>query len=179
MTIETSPNRIVIRDGSHVVFDTNERMLLLTDYVAGSKTLPKRTASYSKKGTNPAKETTVNVNQNHVLAGIHPSAELVVGSFFVSTAGGGQGVNSLGWFSATGTYVHLWDGWALQAGGVQDELGDKRRSYNRAAYTFQAQGGQLVLNERVTLQASKIANGTTYSLLQRNFQYKLYCGTFL
>ena len=175
MSFQLSTDRIIISDtDGHIVFDTNEKLFNGTNFVSGSIERPSRQATWRHDPGETGVAHDVNINTDVTLASIHASANAVVGSFKVS-ASDGKGVHGLGWFAATGTYVHYWSGQAIQG----ESPGDHHYSRNRAAYSFFASGGNLRLNERVTLGADHITNAdTSITLSAITFEFKLYCGTF-
>ncbi len=171
-------NRILIRDeDEHIMFDTDEGLFAGTDFISGTKVMPQRQATWSS-GTNFSN---INVDDTYTLGSINPNADVVVGSFFVSTGaftilGKKFGASDQGWFAAGGTYVHL------MLGGNSPSFGDATwHCDNKAAYTFLAGGGLLQLNERVGLRAAVSFSpvNTTITLPPVTFQYKIFCGIFV
>lgn len=162
--LEATPGRLVLRgtDGN-IRFDSDEKLFQATERVTGSIALGPWTAS----ATWPA--TRVNVNQeiNHTLKSIHASCDTVVGAFSVTSSYSG-GVSNLGWFNASGTYLHYANG----SNGTE---------YGMALFTFVASGGVLALNERIYLTADfPTGSGTIrHTLLALTIQYNLYVGSFV
>ena len=99
----------------------------------------------------------------------------LLGKVFVSTSGTQYGVSGIGWFDASGTYIHYLGPNNAALGGAGNVS-----MTSIAAYTFFASGGQLIFNERVRLDAPRsISNGTyTRTLAGVTFQYSLRVGAF-
>jgi hypothetical protein len=155
-----------------IVFDSDEKLFHATEIRQGSITLPARQA-VTPGGSN---RQVVNLDAYHLLSSINPSADIVLGSFSVTTFGGSQGISGLGVFNAGGTYVHL----EMGAPGINNPAQIVNSDVTSfAAYTFIASGGGLYLNERVYLDAGTNPNGLTLTrpLLSIRFDYKLFVGT--
>lgn len=169
--LEISPGRIIMRDtDGTTVFDTDERLFTATDSKSGSITRGPYTATDNNVSSTPIMFETL-----HNLGSINAAADIVRGSFKVTTAGQGA-VANLGWFNASGTYVH-WFGANLGVfTGTYFETGQF------AFYTFEASGGVLYLRERVAAYADPSASSSitnSFTLLQLTIQYNLLCGTFV
>ena len=173
--LDVGAGRIAVcdTDGS-VVFDTDEKLFIVTDFVSGSLGISAHTAQNNNFNDVPF----INIDTNHALSSVNAAADTVRGAFSVTTSGGSQGLHAVGWFNATGTYIHY--------------LGDINGPLNNptgfaliaqlAAYTFQASGGALSMNERVRLKSKwSTSSGVTTSvtLFAVTIQYKLFCGTFV
>lgn len=172
--LNVSAGSIVIKDtDGTTVFDTNERLFCVTDTKSGTKALSSFTASNNNSSNNY-----VNQDNYYDLGAINAAADTVRGSFYVTTSGGSQGnVAGIGWFNASGTYVHYFGSSAPVLGG-----GTNGALCQLALYTFIASGGHLYLNERISLQSTKSTSPSTtfrVTLLAPTFQYNLLCGTFV
>lgn len=171
--LQISGGAIVIKDtDGTTVFDTNERLFCATNSVSGSVVLNGYTATEPSSGT----PTRINVDTLHALSSINSSADIVRGSFFVSTTDGTGVVTSRGWFNAGGTYVHQFVGTGAGASPNSNLVVSCI-----AAYTFIASGGTLYLHERVYMRAA-FPSGTgtnTVTFPAVTFSYNLLCGTFV
>lgn len=171
---EVGAGRMRFRDtDGHIVFDTEERLLTLTDRKTGSIGL----SGYTATETNGSLDVR-DIDTLHDLGAINAAADVVRGSFFVTTAGGDGTLNSIGWFNAGGTYVHYF-GHAGPLGGPITTHGQVTQI---AAYTFKASGGHLYLRERVMLKATdSISSSVTFSVTMSapTLSYNLFCGTFI
>lgn len=154
------------------VFDSDERLFTATDLITGSVTFPARVATWQTSS-----HTNVDINSDHSLGFVNADADIVLGSFQVTTFGGSQGIAGIGAFNAGGTYVHYQSGVIAPVSGTPTNTSIG----NMAAYTFFAEDGQLYLNERVMLYAgSTITSATlTVTLLSVQFDYKLFVGTLV
>lgn len=171
--LEASAGRIVLRDTTgDIVFDTNERLFTATDARSGSVSL----SGYTATNTYAGGDTLTNVENMILLSAITAGADTVRGAFSVSTAGGGT-VSNLGWFNASGTYVHYFGAAGPVLGG-----GNNAQITQFGCYTFIASGGGLYLHERVYLKATTtLSPSTSYSvtMLPLTISYNLLCGTFV
>lgn len=153
-------------DGA-VRFDSDEKLFQGTDRATGSLSLGPWTAT----STNGVRNT-VSTNSNHFLKTVNAHCDTVVGAFRLTSVGDPDyGVGGLGWFNASGTYMHYLGG----EGGVTFD-------YGFVALTFFCSGGGLYLNERVELSASQPQSGgitITHQVLGLTMQYNLYCGSFV
>lgn len=174
--LDIDGGRIVMRDtDGHVVFDTDERLFTATNSVSGSVTL----GSYTAQNRNGVDLSFINVDTMHALASINASADTVRGSFAVSVSGGQGLLTGLGYFNASGTYVHFFDAVApvLDGGGSNHS-----EIAQAAAYTFVASGGQLYIHERVQLKASNSTSASvtnSITLLAPTLTYNLFVGVFV
>lgn len=163
----------------HVTFDTEERLFCDTEghFITGSIAL----SGYTAQNKNQSDLVLVNVDSLHALASINSAADIVRGSFSVTTSGGTQGgLTNLGWFNAGGSYIHYFGAIPLFTGSfptLQSQIAQI------AAYTFIASGGTLYLHERVFLKARVDATQPTVTfsvtLLPPTFSYNLLCGVLL
>lgn len=163
MSFRAQSGRILVTrpDGS-TALDSDGRMFQGTDRLRGTITAPARVAT-----CNNGNYANVNADVDHAISAINAAADTVVGSFKVTSVSN-LGVANLGWFNASGSYMHY-----LYGGTAGSGL---------AFYTFLAKSGQLVLNERVFLQAalSTSQNVTTrLTLVSIVIQYNLFCGSFV
>lgn len=167
--LSVSSGAIVFRDTSgNIIFDSSEKLFQATSRHTGTKVVGSWTASYNAgSGT----ITDVNTDTAHSLATINADCDTVVGAFKVSIASGSQGVAGVGWFNASGSYVHYFDS-SIPARTVCQSM---------AAFTFRASGGSLFLHERVVLRAYVGLGAPTNSLTlqQITFDYNLYVGSFI
>ena len=171
MAFRASNARILVTDAadSRIVFDSDEGLFSATDFVSGQVTVPQRVATYSDDEDNR-----LNINIDHPIASVNPAADVVVGGFKVTTTTR-QGLHGLGWFNGNGTYVHY-----IDALGAVTRPTENWHMTSIATYTFRCEGGSLVLNERVILQAPFTSGGTTtLTLFAITFDYKLFCGRFV
>ena len=173
--LEIGAGRIAVRDtDGTVTFDTDEKLFIVTDFVSGSLGLSAQTAHNNNFNDTPF----INLDTNHAISAINASADTVRGAFSVTTSGGAQGLHALGWFNATGTYIHY-------LGDINGALGNPTGFAlvaQLAAYTFQASGGFLTMNERVRLKSKWSTSPgvtTTVTLFGVTIDYKLFCGTFV
>jgi len=144
-------------------FDSDEKLFQATERATGSIAL----GPWSATATWPATRANIDQEINHTLKAINASCDTVVGAFSVTSSYSG-GVSNVGWFNASGTYLHYTN--ALGGGG-----------YGMALFSFVASGGLLVLNERTYLTAIfPSSTGTnTHTLLALVLQYNLYVGSFV
>lgn len=163
---------MVATDGADVVFDTDERLFTVTDGpITGTITTPSRTATrIGSSSTNIP----VNVEVDTLIASVNASATTVRGSFAASTSGS-FGVAGLGWYNASGSYVHF-------LGPSNGALGTGGNAGLRsiAAYTFFVSAGGLYLKERVALQADfSLSLTTSLTLNPVTLNFYLLVGTFI
>lgn len=179
MSFLTSANRMYVTDGGTTVFDTDDRLFTVTDTITNSFTLPGRTAT---EIASPFSQSPVVVNTNHTLHSINSSANTVRGSFKVTatvTGGGSSRLTGVGWFNASGTYVHMLHARrpALSPGST-----DNAGLPSISAYTFIASGGSLILNEQCIMRADPTGGGissTSLSLPGATLEYHLFCGAWI
>lgn len=172
---EADGGRIRMWDTSgNLRFDTEERIFTVTNSVSGSIGL----SAYTAQNRNGTDLVFINVDTLHALASINSAADTVRGSFSV-TAGGNGVLTGLGWFNASGSYLHFFDAIPpVSAGGG----GDNSLIAQMAIYTFIASGGTLYIHERVQLKATiSTSSGVTNSvtMLAPSFSYNLLVGTFI
>jgi hypothetical protein len=170
MSFEATPGRMLVKDGSHVVLDTDEELFHGTDFKTGSRSIPERSATTVGSTVNAH-----NGTYTHTLSSVNSDADTVLGSFRITT-NTGQGVADLGWFSAGGTYIHYYDATTF----FGQPSGTKNRVNRAHMFTFTAGGGSLKLNERVLISADAVGEGitTTLRIFAMTIEYKLYVGTF-
>lgn len=171
--LQVSAGSIVIKDtDGTTVFDTDERLFCATNSVSGSAVMGGYTASETFSGA-PVRQ---DVSTLHSLGSINSSADIVRGSFYVTTTDGTGNATARGWFSAGGTYVHQFVG--TGAGGSPNS---NLVVSCIACYTFLASGGTLYLHERVCMRAAGRTSPGTNSVTfpATTFQYNLLCGTFV
>jgi hypothetical protein len=158
-------------DGS-TIFDTEERLMALTDRASGSAGAYGPYTATQTTTTN----TNVDVDTLHSLGSINAAADVVRGSFSVSTVSGDGTLYNLGWFNASGTYVHLFE----PAGPIGGPITTYSQITSISCYTFRAISGTLYLHERVLMTATVPTAGSfsiTASAL--TLSYNLFCGTFI
>src|SRR5690554_2297622 len=116
MAFRASSGRILITDStdSVIVFDSDERMFNATDRVIGQVSIPQRQASHINGNF-----TDVDVDTEHPIGSVNPAADTVVGAFKVTTSTQ-QGLAGLGWFNASGTYLHYIDSRSPVTVGTSD-----------------------------------------------------------
>ncbi len=178
MGFQATAGRILItdpNDSNHVVFDTDERQLVFTDFVSGSIVVPQRVSS-SVNST----RTTIDVNTDTVLSSINPASTVVFGALKSSYNGGFA--DPVGWFQLTGSYMDsrvVINATGATSGGIATPpwtaVGGHR------SLTFRASGGNLIFNERTFLRCTLSLGGTTISatIESTTVDYKLFCGTFV
>ncbi len=172
MGIEIEAGRIVCKNAlGQTVLDTDEGQFVITDYVSGSVTLP----SYSAQNRNFVDLSLASVDTYTDLADINADADLVRGSFLVTTSGGQGVLHNIGWFGASGTYTHF-----VGAGRGPFTPGNIG-IMNLALYTFAAESGKLRIREQVKLAADYSTGSftNTITLLAPTFQYKVFCGALI
>lgn len=166
--------RMVFGDtDGHVVFDTEERLMTLTDRMTGSIGL----SGYTATETNASLDVR-DIDTLHDLGAINASADVVRGSLYVTTAGGDGTLNGIGWFNAGGTYVHYFG----HSGPIGGPITTHSQVTQIAGYTFKASGGHLYLRERVMLKATdSISSSVTFSVTMSapTLSYNLFCGLFV
>lgn len=177
MGFSANAGRMVITDGSgNKRFDSNEKLFVITDLVSGAVSGGSYSASlvYASSGsiTDNVRDTT----QNYALSACNAYADTIRGAFRMSTSDA-RGISVSGWFNASGTYVHMWEG----GGGVISALTDNVRLSCVSTYTFFCSGGVVYMRERVRMSANYLTSpGTsTISVSAPTFEYKLFAGTFV
>jgi hypothetical protein len=162
--LQATPGSLILRglDGG-IRFWSEEKLFQATERVSGSIAV----GPWSGTATWPATRVNVNQDINHFLKTIDPSCDTVVGAFSVTSSYSG-GVSNLGWFNASGTYLHYSNN--IGGGG-----------YGMVLFTFLASGGSLLLNERAYVTATfPGGSGTlTHTVLALTIQYNLYVGSFV
>lgn len=150
------------------MFDSDEKLFQATSREPGTKVIGPWTASFNASGS---VITDVNTDTLHALKAINPSCDTVSGAFRVSVASGSAGVSGVGWFNASGSYLHF----------LSSATGTNTVAQQMAAFTFEASGGTLYLRERVILRAQTGIGAPTNSvtLQQITFDYNLYVGSFV
>lgn len=178
--LDVSSGRIVIRDtvaGSDIVFDTDERMFVCTDFidssVVGSHVCPARVAS-SISST----RTDVNVDVDTNIAAINAAADTVFGAFKV-TVSGFDPMGAGGWFVGNGSYLH-----AQFLMGLNNEDPTLHQHFisGAVALTFRASGGQLIFNERTLIRATFNTSSSftvTATMPATTVDFKMFCGSFV
>lgn len=164
-----SSGRILFRNpAGSVVFDSDEKLFQATSRETGTKVLGSWTASFTSSGS---VFTDVNTDTLHALKTINSTCDTVVGAFKVSVASGSAGVSGIGWFNASGSYMHY----------LASAIGTNTIAQQMAAFTFEASGGTLYLRERVILRAAGGigAPSSSVTLQQITFDYNLYVGSFV
>jgi len=166
---------MVLTDGATTVFDTNERLFTVTDGpITGSITFGAYTATRGTGSTNSP----VQRNVNTTITSINGSANTVRGALKVTTSGS-FGVSNLGWFNASGSYVHL-----LQPRNPSSfPLGNVGLP-SLAVYSFIASGGSLLINEQVQLQSDppiylSPATSTSLTMAALTIEYYLFAGAWV
>jgi len=179
MTLLVEAGSMVITDdtvsGSPTVFDSDERLFHVTNGpITGSITAPQRVAVRTITSTSNT-HSFVDVDTATAMVSVHALATTVRGQFFASVSGTQFGVSNLGWFDASGTYVHYLGPNNAALGGAGNVS-----MPNIAAYTFYVSGGVLYFHERCRIDAPRsVSNGTyTRTLPGVTLQYSLYVGTF-
>lgn len=166
--LDISSGRIILRGTDEVIrFDSDEKLFQATDRVTGSIGV---LGPWTATATNGVKSD-VNTETNRFLKSVNAHCDTVVGAFSLTSVGSpAYGVGGLGWFNASGTYVH----YVSSSGSAGD--------YGFVAFTFFCSGGGLYLNERVVLGAAQPATGgitNTHQVLGLTMNYNLYCGSFV
>lgn len=167
--LDVSAGRIVLRNvAGDTVFDSDQKLFQATSQETGTKVVGPWTASFDQP---TATFTDVNTDTLHELKTVNGNCDTVVGAFKVSVPSGSYGVSGVGWFNASGTYLHF----------LNSSIGTRTIAQNMAAFTFEASGGKLYLRERVILRAAGGLGSPSNSitLLQTTFEYNLYVGSFV
>lgn len=171
MSFFASAGRIIVTDGSDVVFDTDEQLFTATDGpLRNSVSIPQRQATRTSSGANNY----VDLDSYTALQSINASADTIRGAFKVTTASAG-GVSNIGWFNASGSYIHM-----MRARNAASTAVGNWGMPSIVAYTFIASAGTLYFHERVRLE-SDITSGVTSSitLFASTIDYYLFAGTFV
>ncbi len=159
-------------DGT-VVFDTDERLFTATDELTGSISMDELVARNNNSNDIPF----LNIDTYHAIGRCNEAADTVRGSFYVTTSGGSQGLSDIGWFNASGSYVHYW-------GSIPGVLGSPAQALvtQCVVYTFVCFGGGAYLHQRVQMKATiSLSSGVTNTItvLPTTFRYKLLVGTWI
>lgn len=171
MSFYAEAGRIYVTDtDDHIVFDTDERLFIATDYAEGQIVTPERQGSSISGG-----RTILDVNSDTVITSINAAANTVFGAFKV-TVTGIDTLASAGWFQATGSYMNA--RFTINATGSptpHTSIG------GHIIYTFRATGSQLIFNERSFIKTTLSLGGTliTSTMPTCTIDYKLYCGSFV
>jgi hypothetical protein len=171
----TSASRMVITDTDGTeVFDTDDRLFTVTDGpLTDSVTIGPYTAT---RGPGTANNPISLSRTLSTLASINASANTVRGAFKVTTSSA-YGVANLGWFNASGSYVHL-----LQPRNPSSfPLGNVGLP-SLAVYSFIASGGSLLINEQVQLQSDppiSPATSTSLTMAALTIEYHLFAGAWV
>jgi hypothetical protein len=182
MTLVVSANRILIDDAGHTVLDTSERLFTVTNGpLTGTVIKSGQSCSVPSYTTNTVNGY-VNRDDNTVVASINGSADTVRGAFKINFAPGSPftsvspGVLGLGWFNASGTYIHwLSANWDPSRSSTANYTLD-----TIMAFTFIASGGQLIFNERTRLvYPSNLSGASFIQTPNYNIDYHLFCGAFV
>ncbi len=188
--LDLSGTRFLMHDTSgNTIFDTEERLFTVTDFgITGSIQTDGYTArnrnvtdTYNTNGGSFVAGI-LNIDTSHTLTtGLNTAADTVRGAFSVATAAGTQGgVTGLGFFNASGTYLHYMDGISTNTPTLP--AGSKNAMRVVAAYTFLISSGTLSLHERVYIQADiETTNTVTNSitLLRPTFTYNVFVGVWV
>lgn len=121
MSFEAANDRIVIRDGSKIVFDTRRKMPLITQVFAGTLTMPRR-------------DSTISASYTHTIGPVIGNPEFVLPVAKVTYADTWPNIN----ISLAGTLHTTY-------GSYYDTLIASR------LFTFMVQSGNLILRERIYL----------------------------
>ena len=172
MAFRASSGRILVTDETDeiIIFDSNEKMFQATDRVIGTVTIPERRATFD--GTFHD----VDLDIYHPIASVNAHADTVVGAFKL-TSSAPQGVAGLGWFNASGTYMHF-----ISSGtGVTEGIARNDSLSCLMGFTFIANGGALMLHERTILQSQGTLRDivTSVTVFSVTFYYNLYVGSFV
>lgn len=164
---------MVITDGSgNTRFDSNEKLFVITDFVQGTVGGSAFSASASNVDLS-----SVNFVTDYLISSCNIYADTIRGAFKMSTSDA-RGISVSGWFNASGSYVHMWEG----GGGVLSALTSNVRLSRVSTYTFFCLGGAVYMRERcrMTSDFSGVSSTTvTTSVAAPTFQYKLFAGTFV
>lgn len=165
--LEATAGRLVLRDtDGSTVFDSDEKLFQATSRSVGSIAIPQRTATATHSVKND-----IDADYAHFLDTVNAACDTVVGSFQITSTGSpAYGVGGLGWFNASGTYVHY-----VSSSGTSGDFGF-------STFTFYCVAGGLYLNERLLLGAAKPMTGgitNRHIVLGLTFDYNLYCGSFV
>jgi hypothetical protein len=161
-----------------VVFDTDERLFIATDFIVGSHTIPQRYAEWNRATNNQQSRIRVNIDQLYQLAIVNVAANTVVGAFKVSTQTSPQGVHDFGWFSAGGTYIHS----QLPKTAEYNNINNYLAIGGYSGYSFIAESGAVSLHEQVVFDCPEPEYAGWLQSQNQNpmtIEYKLYVGSFV
>ncbi len=169
---------MVITDGSgNTRFDSNEKLFVITDFISGTVTASSHTATLSASSRGVITDNVADTSSNYTLASCNAYANTIRGAFYMTTSDA-RGLSVAGWFNASGSYVHMWEG----GGGVISAFTDNVRLSCVTSYTFFVSGGVVYLNERVRMSSAYAPTppySTSVTVAAPTFQYKLFAGTFV
>lgn len=159
--LNITSGRIVIRDtDGSISFDTDERPFLPLASINGALTINEATSTANSGAVTSYTDRT----NNFYLGACAAQCNVVRGAFYVNTAGASFGDTGvpIGWYNASGTYVHAFENSSM------------------CAYTFIATGGGVFLNERSVVVARRPSSGSvTLTIYAVTLTYKLIAGVFL
>lgn len=168
--LEVNAGLIRLKDtASRIIFDSNEKLFQAVSYHTGAQVCGSWTASYN---ANNGAIFDVDTDIVHFLAPINSVCDTAVGAFSVSTSSPGYGVQGLGWFNASGSYVHYFDAPSATTKNLCQQF---------CAFSFECDSGWLRLRERVVLRAL-VGIGVPSNSITVNeitFDYKIYVGSFV
>lgn len=170
--LDISAGRIVLKNTSgDTVFDTDEKQFIVTDYKTGSTSF----SSFSASNNNFTDSGAGLREQANSLGSVNSFADTVRGAFFVSTASQGQLYN-LGWFNASGSYLHLFSG--TRGPFTPGNVGMGAI----VTFTFSVSSGTLYCTRHAKVAAQySTSSGVTNTITVNGvtLDYKLFCGTFV
>lgn len=161
MSLTATGGRILIKDGAHTVFDTDQKLLAITDTVTGTYSIPARAAPSNVVGTYT------------IATGLPSVVDFVAGMMKVTTIDPFFGVAGTRWLTVGGTYVHM------LVGAYRSNDTECRNIQSACLLTFTASGGSLILNERTYSRSHAVPGGTWPSMLAMDIDYHIICGTFV
>jgi hypothetical protein len=180
MALRHSAGRIWITDptNTEIVFDTNERLFIATDFLSGSVSIPQRYAEWNRAFNGQETRTRVDIEDLYTLGSVNGDANTVVGAFKVTTQSSPQGVHDFGWFSAGGTYIHS----QLARIATYNNIAHQNAAGGYSGYSFLAASGTARLHERVVFDCPRPEYSGWYQSINQNpmtIEYKLYVGSYL
>lgn len=161
MTATITPDRITVTNAEDdLVFDTDDQLFHVTDFIEGTISIPEKDQS-----TLQTSET--------VLDSCHEDATVAVGVANIEFTDGSfdAGIPGYGWFNVSGTYIHWIDGYA----GVNFNVHSNPVRVH--ALTFFCEGGDLKLREQIQMYNVSIS-GTDFTLKEFDLHYRIWCGLF-
>lgn len=175
-TFSASAGRIYVKDSNgDFVFDSDFRNFIPTDFIDSDVLDPIVTSEHVATCINGA-YTDVDVDDDTVIATINAAADTVFGAFKV-TVSGFTPMGAGGWFVGNGSYLH-----GQFTRGLSNEDHATQFDYVSGAvvYTFRAEGGELIFNERAFIRATHRTSGTNSSTMPATtVDFKLWCGSFI